>query len=84
MCRRLTAWHIKRVELEKTPGDIPADFIPLYGEEFEEAWTLWTLLEGIGWKYPPSVLLDQPQHLMESLATITWLSNKIEAKVRGG
>jgi len=51
--------------------------------EVEAAWMAWTLLESTGWRFPLTVLLEQPDALMGDVATIAWLSSMVEVHMKG-
>lgn len=46
------------------------------------AWRVWTWLEATDWKWPPSVLLQQPEALMEDISTLAWLSQSVERALK--
>jgi hypothetical protein len=62
----------------------PVDWIPPTGEEFEEAWQIWVLLESTDWKHLPlpGGLLDQSERLMSHLGVISKISRFVRRDVR--
>jgi hypothetical protein len=63
----------------------PEDWIPPTGEELEEAWQIWVLLESTDWKHLPVFpggLFDQSARLMSHLGTISKISRLIRRDVR--
>lgn len=42
------------------------------------AWQVWSWLEATNWRWPPDVLLRQPEALMEDIATIAWFNGQVE------
>jgi len=39
---------------------------------------MFKLLDSLEWKYPPSVLMEQPEALMDDLRTISWRKKRLE------
>jgi hypothetical protein len=64
--------------------DEGVDWIPPIGEELEEAWQVWVLLESTDWKYLPlpGGLLEQSERLMSHLGTISRVSRFARRQVR--
>jgi len=50
----------------------------------ELSWELWSTLEAIDWKYPPDVVLRQPERIMDDLRTISWRRKLVEDWVQPG
>jgi hypothetical protein len=44
----------------------------------EVAWKVFTLEEAVEWRWPPSVLLEQDEALLEALLTIRALAGRIQ------
>jgi hypothetical protein len=64
----------------KEPPDLP-DEIELHDPEL--AWRLWTTLDAIDWRWPPDVILRQPEWIMDDILTVANLAGRVR-KLRGG
>lgn len=72
MIKRLT----ERVqERDAAPADLPEQ-VDLHDEAL--AWRVWGWLEAVDWKWPPDVLLRQPEALMEDISVLAHLSRQVE------
>jgi hypothetical protein len=49
----------------------------------EQAWEIWRLLEWTDWRWPPSVLLEQPAELMKDVAQLHWYSRVVKESMVG-
>ncbi|MFH1555139.1 MAG: hypothetical protein ABII76_09790 [Pseudomonadota bacterium] len=47
--------------------------------DLETSWRVWTWLEATGWKWPPSVLLEQPEALLDDLLAISSTDAAVKA-----
>jgi hypothetical protein len=48
--------------------------------DLEAGWRVWTLLEATGWRWPPSVLLEQPDALLADVLTIAAVAQRMKAQ----
>lgn len=46
--------------------------------DLEPAWRVWTLLEATGWRWPPSVLLEQPDALLSDVLAIAATAQRVK------
>lgn len=60
------------------PPDLPDR---LYLHDPEGSYQVFTWLEATDWRWPPDVLLRQPEALMEDLVQISWLARRVEKHV---
>lgn len=60
------------------------NWIPPTGEELEEAWQIWMLLESTDWQHLPlpGGLMEQSDRLMSHLSTISKISRFMRRRVR--
>ena len=52
-------------------------------DDLEGAWRVWTLLEATGWRWPPDVLMRQPEALMDDLLNISFVSRRVKDSLEG-
>jgi len=45
-------------------------------------WRIWTMAEATGWRFPPSVLLEEPEALLEDVLTVASIANRVREKLR--
>lgn len=72
-------WHQDKEK--KTAGTLPDG---LFFHDLDNAWYVWKLLNWIDWRWPPSVILDQPAGLMDDIATLQWYSKVVEDSMTSG
>jgi hypothetical protein len=70
---------VDHVKLQKDLRDDLAPELPeeLLTNDLELSWRIWQWLEITGWRWPPTVLLDQPDWLMDDLLTISAMNGKV-------
>ena len=59
------------------PDDSLPEILPRFAH-FERAWSLYTMLEAVEWKWPPSVLEQQEEALMADLVVLRSLVSRID------
>ncbi len=51
-------------------------------EDRQLAWRVWRICRAVGWRWPISVILYQPEPLMSNVMTLEFLAQRIEAQNR--
>jgi len=51
--------------------------------DLEPAWHMWTRLEATGWRWPPSVLLEQPEPLFSDVLAIAATAQRVKEQKAG-
>ena len=50
------------------------------------SWKIWNLLESLDWRFLPDTggILDQPEWLLDDLATISWRQHRVKDMMDAG
>lgn len=65
-------------------SNLPVEVWLPEGVELDPAWKLFTLLEAVEWRWPPSVLLEQDEALLDAVLTIRALAGRMERQKSKG